>query len=73
MFSWIRLFGVDDSFALITEKAVEEKVLLVPGAVFMPEIDAKSSHVRAAFSTATPEQMDEALARLARLLRSHTA
>ena len=36
MFSWIKLYGVDDSFQLIGEKAKEEKVLLVPGQVFIP-------------------------------------
>eukprot|EP00729_Bicosta_minor_P000409 gene409-15879_t len=72
MFSWIELFGVDDSFALISEKAIEEKVLLVPGSVFLSDPDAKSGHVRAAYSTASPEEMDEALARLARLLRAAT-
>ena len=33
--------GVEDSFALISEKAKEEKVLLVPGAVFMPNSQRK--------------------------------
>lgn len=70
MFSWIELYGVEDSFALISEKAVEEKVLLVPGSVFLSDPDAKSGHVRAAYSTASPEEMDKALERLARLLRA---
>jgi kynurenine/2-aminoadipate aminotransferase len=33
MFVWIRLIGIDDSFQLITTKAREAKVLLVPGQV----------------------------------------
>jgi kynurenine/2-aminoadipate aminotransferase len=72
MFSWIKLYGVEDSFALISEKAVEEKVLLVPGSVFLSDLSAKSGYVRAAYSTASPEDMDEAIARLARLLKAHT-
>ena len=71
MFSWIHLHGIDDSFALISEHAVREKVLLVPGSVFLPCLDAKSGFVRAAYSTASPEDMDEAMARLARLLKEH--
>ena len=67
MFVFLKLLGVEDSYKLITERAVSEKVLLVPGVAFSPSA-ARSSHVRAAYSTATPEQMDEALRRLARLL-----
>lgn len=44
------------------------QVLLVPGQSFMP-CGSPSSHVRAAFSTASPEQIDEALKRLATLLK----
>ena len=36
MFVWINLLGVADSFKLITDRAVEEKVLLVPGVAFDP-------------------------------------
>ena len=68
MFVWIDLLGIDDAHALIAEHAVSAKVLLIPGSSFMP-CGSPSSHVRAAFSTATPEQIDEALKRLAGLLR----
>jgi len=67
MFVWLKLLGVEDSFALIKEDAVAEKVLLVPGAAFT--VGGSSGYVRAAFSTASPEDMEEACARLARLLR----
>lgn len=69
MFVWIRLLGVHDSFELITTGAVAEKVLLVPGNAFAIDEAAPSPFVRAAFSTATPEEMDQALQRLAVLLR----
>ena len=58
---------------LIEEKAVDAKVIFVPGSAFIaPDagVEVPSSFVRAAFSTAAPEDMDEALARLAVLLRS---
>jgi len=51
------------------ERAVEEKVLMVPGASFMPKNEA-SPYVRAAFSTATPDEINTALERLAKLLRA---
>jgi hypothetical protein len=52
MFVWFKLLGIDDSKSLIEEKAVDAKVLLVPGTAFSPT-GQKSSHVRASFSTAT--------------------
>lgn len=68
MFVWLRLLGVSDSHALITQHALSAKVLMVPGTSFLP-CGSSSAHVRASFSTATPEQMDEALRRLANILR----
>jgi len=59
-----------DSERLIMEKALEEKVLMVPGTSFMPQLES-SCYVRAAFSTATPEEIETALERLAKLLRSN--
>eukprot|EP00040_Diaphanoeca_grandis_P013026 m.65911 g.65911 ORF g.65911 m.65911 type:complete len:78 (+) comp23618_c0_seq1:43-276(+) len=66
-----RLLNVTDSFKLIREKAVDEKVLLIPGNAFS-STQEPSPYVRAAYSTASAEDMDEALARLARLLRANT-
>lgn len=37
MFVWFTLPNIADSSALIQEKAREKKVLMVPGAVFMPD------------------------------------
>ena len=68
MFVWLELLGVADTHALITQHCAAAKVLLVPGQSFMPS-DAPTSHVRAAFSTASDEEIDEALRRLAALLR----
>lgn len=72
MFVWLELLGIADTHALITEHAVSAKVLLVPGVSFMP-CGSASPYVRAAFSTATAEEMDEALHRLAVLLRQMRA
>jgi len=69
MFFWFKPHGIDDSFSLIKEKAVAAKVLLVPGQAFMPD-RSKSPFVRAAFSTATEAEMDEALGRFASLLKN---
>ncbi|KAI8914183.1 pyridoxal phosphate-dependent transferase [Gorgonomyces haynaldii] len=67
MFVWIKLLGVKDSFQLISTKAVEKKVLLVPGSEFYPGHD-QTGYVRAAFSLASDEQIDLALQRLRELI-----
>ncbi len=35
MFVWLKLVGIDDSAALIQQKAMEKKVLMVPGFVIV--------------------------------------
>ncbi|XP_049607672.1 kynurenine/alpha-aminoadipate aminotransferase, mitochondrial [Syngnathus scovelli] len=69
MFLWMELMGVSDTRQLIMEKALEKEVLLVPGGVFMIDSDEPCSHVRAAYSLSTPEQIDLAFGRLAALIR----
>lgn len=68
MFIWMRVPGADDTESLIKEKAVEAKVLMLPGASFMPNGE-KSNFVRASFSIPPEEDMDEALRRFAELLK----
>lgn len=74
MFLWIELLaGVRDSRLLITQKAVDAKVLFVPGAAFDPTTPSRgawSRHVRAAYSTLRDSEFDTAFARLANLLRA---
>ncbi|KAJ3189522.1 hypothetical protein HDU85_003153 [Gaertneriomyces sp. JEL0708] len=72
MFVWIKLLGIDDSSDLIKRKAMEKKVLLVPGFEFFPNA-TKTPYVRASFSIAEPKDMDEALRRLSELLKEARA
>jgi len=72
MFIWLKLLGIDDSETLIKKKAIEKKVLMVPGFEFFPNNDV-TSYVRASYSTATKEEIDEALKRLASLLKDAIA
>ncbi|KAG0005726.1 hypothetical protein BGZ65_010318 [Modicella reniformis] len=71
MFVWFTLKGIEDSFDLILNKAMEKKVLLVPGIEFYchPEKSGPSQCVRASFSNVTEQDMDLGLERLASLLR----
>ena len=70
MFCWLKFLTVKDSDAFIKQKAKDAKVLLVPGQSFDP-LDKTSSYARAAYSTASLEEMDVALERLGVLLREH--
>lgn len=70
MFVWMKL-PVEDADAFIKSKARKAKVLLVPGQSFDPH-DRPSSWARAAYSTATLPEIDEALRRLAELLAEET-
>jgi kynurenine/2-aminoadipate aminotransferase len=69
MFLWMELLGIKDSMALISSKAVEAKVLFIPGQSCSPT-NSISPFVRAAFSTATDAELDMAMSRLATLLRN---
>jgi kynurenine/2-aminoadipate aminotransferase len=72
MFLYLKLRGITDSKKLVETKALEAKVLMVPGQSFSPS-DAPSNCVRAAFSVASDEAMETALKRFAALLKSETA
>ncbi|KAI8918078.1 pyridoxal phosphate-dependent transferase [Entophlyctis helioformis] len=67
MFAWIKLLGVHDTFALISTKAVEKKILLVPGQEFLPNT-RPSPYVRASFSIAPRDKLELALQRLRELV-----
>lgn len=70
MFLWIQLLQCEDTSKLIKERALEKKVILLPGVEFlaMSGESGKSSFVRASYSTATEQQFDEAMKRLSELL-----
>ncbi|KAG6840389.1 hypothetical protein C0991_007019 [Blastosporella zonata] len=75
MFFWFKLLLPDDgsgdggdSQALIAEKAVREGVLALPGTAFLPN-GRKTAYVRASFSLLGEEDVDEALRRLANVIK----
>lgn len=72
MFIYFRLPGVTDSKKLVETKALDAKVIMVPGQAFSPK-DEPSNCVRAAFSVASDQDMDTALARFAKLLKAEAA
>ena len=74
MFFWFDLSpsGVADSAPLILEKARDALVLLAPGSAFATT-EGPSTFARAAYSIASDEVIDEALRRLATVLRDAKA
>ncbi|KAF9579185.1 hypothetical protein BGW38_004652 [Lunasporangiospora selenospora] len=75
MFVWFYLKNIKDSSEMVMTKAVEKKVLLVPGIEFFCDQEASgpSSCVRASFSNVTEQEMDLGLERLASLLKEQAA
>jgi len=58
-----------DSEALVRTKAFENGVLALPGTIFLPN-GKKTAYVRASFSLLEEDQVNEALRRLAEVLRN---
>ena len=69
MFAWLQVRGVEDTGELIMKRARDAKVLLLPGKVFFVDDRAdKCDFVRAAFSIATEQEMEEGVKRFANIL-----
>jgi len=58
MFLWIEVLGVKDSNKLILEGGRKHGVLLLPGKHFLTNTDSASPHFRAAYSVATPDEIN---------------
>ena len=67
MFLWVTCPEGVDTWPLM-QRAVEHKVLFVPGCDFFPE-GGGDRYMRLNFSNSTPERIQEGVARLAQLLR----
>jgi len=68
LFVWLTLPVGIDSWQLF-EQAVERKVAYIPGAAFAVEGGQRNT-IRLSFSNATPERIDEGVARLAQVLEA---
>ena len=58
MFLWIKCFGVKDTRTMIMERALKKDVILLPGREFLTDPTQPCQYMRAAFSLATPENID---------------
>ena len=72
MFLWMKVPGIPDTKQLIMQRAIEKKVMFVPGNVFFPDaewsdLEAKSDfkqYIRASYSFASADEMNEGFKRL---------
>eukprot|EP00096_Caligus_rogercresseyi_P015740 TRINITY_DN8215_c0_g1_i2.p1 TRINITY_DN8215_c0_g1~~TRINITY_DN8215_c0_g1_i2.p1 ORF type:complete len:302 (+),score=61.44 TRINITY_DN8215_c0_g1_i2:62-907(+) len=69
MFLWLKINGVEDTWDMIMERAMAKNVMLLPGKAFMVDPSKPCSYARAAFSLASPSDIDTAFQRLAELIR----
>jgi len=67
LFLWVILPQGMDCLALL-KLALEEKVAFIPGSAFYPDGVGGKSTLRLAFSTASPEMIEEAIKRLGRAI-----
>ena len=58
MFLWIKCLGVADTRPMIMERALSKDVILLPGREFMTDPSEPCPYMRAAFSLATPANID---------------
>uniref|UniRef100_A0A8D2LQE9 Aminotransferase class I/classII large domain-containing protein n=1 Tax=Varanus komodoensis TaxID=61221 RepID=A0A8D2LQE9_VARKO len=61
LYLWIKIKGISDTYPMIMEKALKRKVSLLPGSAFMTDSSEPCPYIRASFSFASPDQMDQAM------------
>lgn len=71
MFLWLKLINIENVRDFVFNECIPAKILILPGSTCV--IGEKSDYVRISFSTATNEEMEEAIKRLADLLRKKKA
>lgn len=67
MFVWVRLPEDMDGKRLLEQSLIEERVAFVPGGPFFAEVPAANA-IRLSYSLPTDDQIDDGVARLARLI-----
>ena len=67
MFVWVKLPAGMDGAKLLERALAEERVAFVPGAPFFA-VDPKPNTLRLSYSLPSPEQIEEGVSRLARVL-----
>ncbi|KAE8748386.1 hypothetical protein FOCC_FOCC004818 [Frankliniella occidentalis] len=69
MFLWIKVHKIEDTNAMVMSRGGDKKIILVPGRCFYADPQKGSPYIRAAFSIAPKEDIDQGMARLAALIK----
>ncbi len=69
MFIWVELPGHVDTAALLEVAIAQEKVAFIPGHAFGVEPGCGRNSLRLNFSNATPDKIEDGIARLGRVIR----
>lgn len=69
MFIWVELPGHVDTAALLDVAIAQEKVAFIPGHAFGVEPGCGRNSLRLNFSNATPDKIEDGIARLGRVIR----
>ncbi|XP_012262052.1 kynurenine/alpha-aminoadipate aminotransferase, mitochondrial-like [Athalia rosae] len=72
-FLWIKVKGVSDTWRMVMQRGVTHGVLFVPGAGFTADPERPCNAIRASFAKATYDEMNQALERLAKMIREELA
>jgi DNA-binding transcriptional MocR family regulator len=59
MFLWIKCLRVKDTYSMLMERGLEQKIMLLPGREFMEKRDEPCPYVRASYSVLPLEHIDE--------------
>ncbi|XP_021962290.1 kynurenine/alpha-aminoadipate aminotransferase, mitochondrial [Folsomia candida] len=69
MFLWMRMLHVEDTYEMVMERGIGEKIMLLPGREFMARREDHCPYLRAAFSVIPEDEMDEGMERLKALIK----
>ncbi|XP_045127582.1 kynurenine/alpha-aminoadipate aminotransferase, mitochondrial-like isoform X4 [Portunus trituberculatus] len=69
IFVWLKVLHLNDTSAMLLERAAKGDVVLVPGREFMVDSTKPCPYMRAAYSCATPEEMMKGMENLAKLIQ----
>lgn len=70
LFFWLTLKAPQDTRELLQRALREKNVVFMPGEPFYPHPDKGIGHLRLNFSHATPDKIEQGIARLAELIRA---
>ncbi|XP_017775231.1 PREDICTED: kynurenine/alpha-aminoadipate aminotransferase, mitochondrial [Nicrophorus vespilloides] len=69
MFVWIKVKGISDVYDMLMTRGEKKLITFVPGHCFMSDPAAACNFIRASYSKAAPQQIEQAMKLLAELIR----